>query len=363
MENFINDPIRVMIVDDSSLIRSILTRALVSDPEITVITTATNGYVALNYIKKYDIEVLILDIEMPEMDGITALPKIIENSPNIKIIMVSSLSAQNAPVTIQALSLGASDYIEKPSAVTHGNNIEFFTLELMNKVKSLGSSARISNKSGSTNKRLIDEIDSNIILRPKKMRAKPIAIAIASSTGGPQALQILFSNLKKLKNIINVPIFITQHMPAVFTSHLADNIKNASGLIAKEAIDGENVIPATVYVAPGDYHMVVNKENYTNIINVTKDKAENYCRPSADVMLRSLVRVYRYKLLTIILSGMGEDGLKGSREVVEAGGLVVVQDKTTSVVWGMPGAVAKDGLASAIIPINKMADFLLQTIQ
>ncbi|KKB96126.1 Chemotaxis response regulator protein-glutamate methylesterase [Candidatus Arcanobacter lacustris] len=359
-ENFTNDPIRVMIVDDSAVIRNLLTRALSSDPEITIITTAANGSLALNYVKKYDIEVLILDIEMPEMDGLTALPKILETSPNIKIVMVSSLTVKNAPVAIKALSLGASDYIEKPSAITSGNNVEFFNLELINKVKSLGHSSRVAAKAREISSSSLNDNNLEINLRNNKMESAPEAIAISCSTGGPQALQVFFSNLKKSKDIIKVPIFITQHMPALFTSYLADHIKEASGLASKEASDGEIVNPSVIYVAPGDYHMIINKADRGNIIRLTKDNPENYCRPSADPMLRSLAKIYKSRLLSVVLSGMGVDGLQGCHAVVDAGGYVAVQDKVTSVVWGMPGAVAKAGLASAMLPIANVADFVVQ---
>ena len=369
---FTNDPIRVMVVDDSSIIRNFLVRELTADPEITVITTAANGSLALNYVSKYDVEILILDIEMPQMDGLTALPKLLQISPNIKIIMVSSLTHKNAPVAIKALSLGASDYIEKPSAITSSNNLDYFNADLINKVKSLAYSSRINKeyqKKTSTHHKDVHKtapvVHSHVGPSSHQEKHKhhlnfvPSAIAIACSTGGPQALQKFFSNLKLLNADLGVPIFITQHMPAVFTSYLAEHIKEASGnLLAKEAQDGDIVNSRGIYIAPGDFHMLINKNGNEKTITLTKDEPENYCRPSADPMLRSLVKIYKDRLLTIVFSGMGVDGLKGSQKVVEAGGAVIAQDEQTSVVWGMPGAVTKAGLTTAVLPIDQIASYV-----
>jgi two-component system chemotaxis response regulator CheB len=188
------------------------------------------------------------------------------------------------------------------------------------------------------------------------------AIAISSSTGGPQALQVFFSDIKKSNKNINVPIFITQHIPALFTKYLASHIQESSGLISKEASDNEVVVPGVVYLAPGDFHMKIYKIDNKNVIQLTKESPENYCRPSADPMLRSLSHTYKSRLLSIVLSGMGNDGLKGCEEVVNNSGSVIVQDEYTSVVWGMPGSVAKSGLANAVMPIEKIANFVLSSI-
>jgi two-component system chemotaxis response regulator CheB len=386
-ENVKNDPIRVMIVDDSSAIRGFLMKALGVDKEITVSTTAANGAVALNYVLKYDIEVLILDIEMPEMDGLTALPELLKTMPYLKIIMVSSLTSQNAPLAIKALSLGASDYIEKPTA-TINDNVEYFNLELINKVKSLGYAARtkklyqnseshnndhnissISNLSIDTsnilnpsNKLKLPSSKSPIILRKNILTKIPVAIAIACSTGGPQALQKIFATLKSVQNIKSIPIFITQHMPPIFTTYLATHIQKVSGLIASEGVNGEEVVPGKIYIAPGNFHMeVVKNSNYKScsIIKLTKEPPENYCRPSADPMFRTLGNIYKDRLLAIVLTGIGRDGTGGAKIVVDNGGTVIAQDEATSVIWGMPGAVAQEGLCSAVLPIEKISDFII----
>lgn len=399
------NPIRVMIVDDSAIFRGFLTRALGDDKEIKIITTAENGLLALSYVKKYDIEVLILDIEMPEMDGMTALPELLKANPELKIIMVSTLTHKNAPIAIKALALGASDYIEKPSTSANGHNIDYFNLELINKVKALGSSSRINNNykekqrnadnSGITfgtvlarqatqlmqsddkpditksstvesqRQNLIDAAnfdkkDVQIVLRESTLTSPPHAIAIASSTGGPQALQKFFTGIKNNMAIRNVPIFLTQHIASLFTGYLADHLSKSSNIPAKEAVHGEEVQAGKIYVAPGDFHMEIERKSVgVNLIKLTKNPPENYCRPSADPMLRSLSKIYRSKLLTLVFSGMGQDSLYGCQSVIDAGGTVVTQDEATSVIWGMPGAVSKAGFSSAILPIDKISEHVI----
>jgi two-component system chemotaxis response regulator CheB len=392
-ESVKKDPIRVMIVDDSAIIRGFLMKALSSDAEITILTTAANGAIALNYVKKYDIEVLILDIEMPEMDGLTALPELLKALPDLKIIMVSTLTKKNAPVAIKALSLGASDYIEKPTARADSNSVEFFNAELINKVKSLGYSARIAKaykamapaqedpmaKPGSTASMTASILNLTpkttsgsgapeksrppIVLRPSTLTKMPDAISIACSTGGPQALQNLFSSLKTIPEIKTVPIFITQHMPPIFTSYLATHIEKVSGIPAAEAVDGETVVAGRIYIAPGDFHMqVVRNPDTFHLVNIklTKEPPENYCRPSANPMLRTLSNLYKSKLLLMVLTGMGQDGLEGAKEVVSGGGTVIAQDEATSVIWGMPGVVAQEGLCSAVLPLDRLPAFISQ---
>jgi two-component system chemotaxis response regulator CheB len=389
-ESVKKDPIRVMIVDDSAIIRGFLTKALDADSEIKILATAANGVIALNYIKKHDVEVLILDIEMPEMDGLTALPELLKANSNLKIIMVSTLTKQNAPTTIKALSLGASDYIEKPTARADSNNVEYFNLELINKVKSLGCSVRIAkafknssilqavnltNKAGDAmlaTRSITKDIKSEttresskgtITLRKVTGIKNPRALAIACSTGGPQALQTVFGSLKDSDLIKRIPIFITQHMPPIFTSYLANHIEKLTGIKTIEATDGLIVSPGTIYVAPGDFHMEIlnDKSILSNlVIHLSKSPPENYCRPSADPMLRSLASIYKENIVLVVLTGMGQDGLEGAREIIKYGGNVIAQDEASSVVWGMPGAVALDGLCSAILPVDKITEHLAQ---
>jgi two-component system chemotaxis response regulator CheB len=358
-----NTPIKVMIVDDSSLIRSILSKALETSPEIKVCKQAANGLLAIDLLKQNDIDVLILDVELPEMDGITALPKLLKISPLVKIIMVSTLTQKNAPITIECLTLGAADYIAKPSTMGDGNNGNVFTQELVNKVIALGHSAQQAKQPKPLAQATITIAPTGISLRPNTMKNPPLALAIACSTGGPQALDAFFTGIMSYGVISKLPIFITQHMPPVFTKCLAEHLSKSSGIKAKEAQHMELVTPGVIYVAPGDYHMVVKTSPDGNVIHLNQNALENYCRPAADPMLRSLAAIYKNNLLTLVLSGMGRDGANGVRDVVNAGGAVIVQDEKSSVVWGMPGAVAKEGNASAILPLPQIADHVFNLLK
>jgi two-component system, chemotaxis family, protein-glutamate methylesterase/glutaminase len=353
--------IKVMIVDDSSLIRSILSKALETSSEIKVAKQAANGLLAIDLLKQNDIDVLILDVEMPEMDGITALPKLLQISPLLKIIMVSTLTQKNAPITIECLTLGAADYIAKPSTMGDGSNGNIFTQELVNKVLALGHAAQQARQQRIPAKAIISA-PVGITLRPNTMK-KTLAIAIACSTGGPQALDAFFNGIVKYDILKKMPIFITQHMPPVFTKCLAEHLSKSSGIKAKEAQHQELVAPGIAYIAPGDYHMVIKTSPLGNMIHLNKDPLENYCRPAADPMLKSLAAIYQDNLMVLVLSGMGRDGANGVKEVVNAGGAAIVQDEKSSVVWGMPGAVAKEGNASAILPLPQIADHVFNLLK
>lgn len=353
------DPFRVMIVDDSAVIRGFITRWLSGEPGIQVVGSAANGVMALKQVERLDPDVVILDIEMPELDGLSALPKLLEIAPDLKVIMASTLTARGAEVSLKALSLGAADYIPKPMSTREAEAAETFRLELIAKINALAK-ARRSNSARQTNQNtvlspvassLLAGQGTKIILRPASKQ--PIRIlSIASSTGGPQALFQLFS---VLKNTINLPILITQHMPPTFTKILAEHLQKISGLECREACAGELVHSNRIYVAPGDWHMSVQIESGEMRLQLDQNPPENFCRPAADPMLRSLAQAYGSHVLAIILTGMGSDGLKGARAVTEAGGTIIAQDEASSVVWGMPGAVATAGLCSAVLPLSELA--------
>ncbi len=370
------DPFRMMVVDDSAVIRGLLTRSLESDPELAVVASASNGQMALGSLKRHEIEIVVLDIEMPVMDGLTALPQLLAVNPTLKIIIASTLTRRGADISMKALASGASDYVTKPvaSALT---SAEDFKRELVAKVKALGHARRARlHQVQPARKDDAAPIRSPVVPAPPSAAATPAvsptqlpaagralalrpltiervqALAIGSSTGGPQAL---FRLLEALKADMRQPIFITQHMPATFTAILAEHIQRASGLPTAEGVDGEVVKGGRVYVAPGDFHMTVEAgADGGKIIRLTKTPPENFCRPSVDPMLRSLAQAYGRNLLCTILTGMGHDGLEGSRIVTAAGGAVVAQDEATSVVWGMPGAVATAGLCSAVLPLDEI---------
>lgn len=357
-------PVRVMVVDDSHVIRGLLSRTLDSDPGVKVVATAANGKAAVDEIAKHEVDVVVLDIEMPVMDGMAALPLLIAARPGVQVIMASTLTLKGASISLKALSRGAVDYVPKPTSTGEINSAEGFKRELVSKVKSWGKAGRRKRPSGTAAPAAGSQLKRLYAAGPIKLRDmptlfRPDCIAIGSSTGGPQALFKVFQMLGK---VTNLPIFVTQHMPATFTTILAEHLAQAGGMPAAEAKDGEAVQPGRVYVAPGDFHMTVHVEGARKVLRLDKNPPENFCRPAVDPMLRSLAKVYGGKVLTLILTGMGQDGMRGGKEIINAGGVVVAQDEGTSVVWGMPGAVTGAGLCSAVLPLSDIAPFLRKTL-
>ncbi len=364
IEKPMNNPYRVMIVDDSAVIRGFLTRWLQDESEIEVVSSASNGLFALREFEKSKPEIVVLDIEMPEMDGMTALPKLIELDPDVKVIMASTLTRRNADISMKALAKGAADYIPKPESTRQAKDKDAFQRELIEKIKALGATRRRRTgapavdakkagmiKQDTSEKRSILYKDSPITLRRHRPGLMPKIVAIGSSTGGPQAL---FSLFEKIKGKVSLPIFITQHMPATFTAILAEHLTKISGLACAEAVDGEKVMNNRVYLAPGDWHMTVAKDGADIVIRLNQDPPVNYCRPAVDPMLISLHEIYGSRILTVILTGMGHDGLKGCEEISESGGYLIGQDEASSVVWGMPGAVATAGLCNTVLPLDEI---------
>ncbi len=373
------EPYRVMVVDDSAVIRGLLTRSLEGDSEIKVVASVANGQMAINTLQRQSVDVIVLDIEMPVLDGLSALPHLLAVDPNVKIVMASTLTAKNADISLRALKAGAADYIPKPSSTRELTSADDFKRELTEKVKALGAAARkadprkgapvsapgiarpapVSNITPTTSFTLPQPVRVKPETGPLTLRPlpdfRPDILAIGSSTGGPQAL---FEVLSHLKEGIRQPILITQHMPATFTTILAEHITRQCGVQCAEAKDGEPIVGGRAYVAPGDFHMLVVQKNGVNCLTLTKDPPENFCRPAVDPMLRSIVRAYGRKVLVTILTGMGHDGQRGSEAVVQAGGAVLGQDEPSSVVWGMPGAVATAGLCSAILPLKEIGPYI-----
>ena len=377
--------IRVMLVDDSAIVRGLMQRALKDDPQIEVVATAMDGAAAIDTLKRTPADIVVLDIEMPVMDGLTALPKLLEASPGLRVIMASTLTLRNAEISMRAMQLGAMEYLAKPSA-TNPNEVQEFYRQLISKIKALAaggkgvapvplSSLRTSGAAPNA------PVTASRLLKPAAPASRPAmatdiapvtatfslnealtnaprvqAVAIASSTGGPQALLSVFGALKGKP--ITVPIFITQHMPPNFTTILADHISKAIGSECHEAKDGEAVKPGTIYIAPGDYHMVAERIGTGIVLRTTQTPPENYCRPSADPMLRSLAAIYGRNLLAVVLTGMGSDGAPGAAEVVRQGGTVAAQNEATCVVYGMPRAVADAKLAKAILPLDQIAPYI-----
>lgn len=348
---------RVMVVDDSSVVRGIITRALEASPGIKVVASVSNGALALKMLPSIACDVIVLDIEMPLMDGMEALPQLLAVNPNVKIIMVSALTRRNAEVSLRALSLGAADYVPKPSSGL--GSADEFRNELVTKVLAHGARAQRSRPADAQASapvlqqaaRIAGVAPSGPIVLRKAAIEKPAVIAIGSSTGGPQALSEV---LKNLGHGVTQPIVITQHMPPTFTAILAEHMNRYAGRPAAEAKDGEILQAGRIYVAPGGIHMLVEASGAQSVIRLSDTPPENSCKPAVDPMLRSLAEIYKKKLLTVILTGMGYDGLKGCKVVVAAGGTVLAQDQASSVVWGMPGAVAQAGICNAVLPLGQI---------
>lgn len=375
------DPIRVMVVDDSAVVRGLETRILESDPGIKVIASVGNGQAAVQALDRHSVEVIVLDIEMPVMDGLTALPKILEKQPGVRVIMSSTLTQNNAEISLRAIELGATDYIPKPSTSRELSGGQDFKTTLIEKVKALGVSARkqtgirraAAPAAGATSARPAfarpgtreptpASVSRLSPTQPIKFRPaaneRPDVIVIGSSTGGPQALFSVLTALKKLGGVTQ-PILITQHMPATFTTILADHIARLSGFPSKEAQNGEVIQGGHIYVAPGDFHMLIETKGTDKVIRLDQSAPENFCRPSVDPMFRAAVKVWGgRKVLACVLTGMGSDGAKGGGVIAEAGGTIIAQDEATSVVWGMPGATAQSGICSAVLPIGDIAAWI-----
>lgn len=365
-------PFRVLVVDDSAIIRGLISRWLEEDDEIIVVGTAGNGRIALRSLRSTAAEVVVLDIEMPEMDGMTVLPKMIEQDPDIKIIMASTLTERNAEISLKALAAGASDYIPKPEsrrAVTTGVD---FKRELLQKVKALAAARRRDrgeklpgNRAYGAVKKAkrptgdaqleVVKTDASLpggsikLIPPSK--SSPRVLAVGASTGGPQALTTFLADLK---HFLNIPVVITQHMPPTFTTIMAEHLGRACGKPTKEAEEGDVLQRGHIYVAPGDHHLVLERREGEVIAHITKDPPENFCRPSVDPMFRSVAEVYGSGALCAVLTGMGHDGTEGARKIIDAGGSIIAQDEKTSVVWGMPGSVATAGLCTAVLPLDEM---------
>jgi two-component system chemotaxis response regulator CheB len=360
-------PYRVMVVDDSVVVRGLITRALEQDPEVEVVASVGNGQQAVSASQRHKIEVVVLDIEMPVMDGMTALGKLLEADPAIKVIMASTLTKRNAEISMRALASGASDYLAKPSATRDLVSASEFQRDLLGKVKALGAARRGGSGRVSARAVSVDSQPSTVTAAPARLggsgpivlrrpgSARPEVLVIASSTGGPQALMTV---LGALSERMTLPILITQHMPPTFTTILAEHLARQTKRVCQEAADGATVVSGRIYIAPGDFHMLVEQRGGQRVIRLDKGPAENFCRPAADPMLRSVARAYGGRALIVVLTGMGHDGAQGAREVVEAGGTLIAQDEATSVVWGMPGAVAQAGLCSAVLPVGEIASYV-----
>jgi len=349
------DKISVMLVDDSSVIRGALTRIINDVDGIEVVRSVSDGQAAVTIVGSLKPDVLILDIEMPVMDGLTALPKILQASPKTKVIMFSSLTEKGATVTLEALRLGAVECLVKPSSATDVGPGSDFQNQMIGLIRNL-----VPHKSNAANTNSTSPIaqtttpvpkpGSPVVLRqdPGLYRGKPAVLAIGSSTGGPQAL----FNVLKHCNGFDIPIVITQHMPATFTRILAQHIQQHTGIEAHEGADGMDVEPGKAYVAPGGKHMIFSMEDGRLRIKLDDGPQVNFCKPAVDPMYQSIIGHYGQKVLGVILTGMGHDGIGGGELLAKEHGRLIAQDEATSVVWGMPGAVAQAGYCTEILPLD-----------
>jgi two-component system, chemotaxis family, protein-glutamate methylesterase/glutaminase len=342
-------PIRVMVVDDSAIVRGFIVRILEGAPGIEVAATCSNGQMAVQQAERMPLDVIILDVEMPVMDGLTAVPKLLAACPGVRIVMASTLTQRNATVSIEALAKGATDYIPKPSTTGISTNSDF-RRELVEKVTALGRNAKRAPAAPKLDAPR-PVVKSAVRLR-SELLSHPKALVIGASTGGPQALMTM---LAALPREMAAPILIAQHMPATFTAILAQHITRTTGRPCSEAVTGQPLRAGEIHLAPGDFHMEIAREGTAVVTRLTQAPPENFCRPSVNPLFRSAARVFGADLCAVMLTGMGSDGLDGTRAVAAAGAPVIAQDEATSVVWGMPGAIATAGLCTAVLPLASIA--------
>jgi two-component system chemotaxis response regulator CheB len=368
--------LRVMIVDDAIVVRGLFSRWVEAEPDMEVVASLRTGREAVSQLERANPDVVVLDIDMPELDGIAALPLLLAKRRDLIVIMASTLTRRNAEISLRALALGATDYIPKPSSNREVSGSPEFHRDLIEKIRQLGLRARsrrhiqapplvpsatpsaappaaqrtaIPVKPIHT---LHGEAHAPIVLRAAPS-TPPRVLLIGASTGGPQALNAIVAQIGSV--VDRAPVLITQHMPPTFTTILAEHLARSANRPAHEAVDGEAINAGTIYLAPGGKHMTVARRNGTAVIAIDNGPMVNFCRPAVDPLFSSAAEVWGPKALALVLTGMGSDGLFGAQAVVEAGGQVMAQDEASSVVWGMPGQVAQNGLCSAVLALDDIA--------
>lgn len=373
-----SQPIRAMVVDDAIVVRGLIGKWLDEEPDIEVVARHRNGKDAVNDLLASDPDIVILDIEMPVMDGLTALQEMLKLKPGLCVIMASTLTLRNAEVSLKALGMGATDYLPKPEggqAVSSGVD---FRRELISKSRLLGARAQQRRlrqlrkplptsatpvglvKTAKTAQAPRPAVHAMAAARPaaSKITLKPFSIVaprilvIGSSTGGPQALTALFQEIGN--SIQSVPVVVAQHMPPNFTAILAKNLGRCAGKPAEEAADGKPLLPGHIYVAPGSFHTVLERNGAATVARLQDTPPINFCKPAVDPMFISAAELYGPSVLSLVLTGMGADGVGGVKSIAANGGSVIAQDEESSVVWGMPKAAAESGCCSAVLPLNKI---------
>jgi two-component system chemotaxis response regulator CheB len=358
----------VMLVDDSVVVRGILREIITRDPRYVIVATCSDGQQGVDGYKRHKPDVVILDIEMPEKDGLTALKEILEFDRDARVIMCSSLTVSGAESTIEALRIGAADCLAKPTSKTVERS-DAFEERLMRALNAFAKTSTTTRalynaahpQTPFVNKALDDE---NITLTPYPItfpNSFPLALAIGSSTGGPKALIDVIGGLNKK---MSLPIFITQHIPEGFSKFLASNIQKNTGFPTHEAENDMVIEAGHIYLAPGGIHMGI-KPGAPKRIVLLDTPPENFCKPSVDVMVRSIAAAYGNGILTVILTGMGADGKKSVEALGQASptNIILAQDKPTSIVWGMPGAAAQTGKCHAVLPLDKIPGAINKLVQ
>ena len=341
------EPIGVFLCDDSATIRGILSATLGADPELKIVGTAVNGEACLAAIPAARPDLVLLDVEMPVMDGITTLREIRRRFGKLPVMMFSSLTERGAKATVDALLAGANDYVAKPAGLDAREVADRIRTDVISRIKSL-----VHRGSATAGGRGAGRSSGEAAVSPRPVRQERIqGVVIAVSTGGPTALAEV---LPAFVPDARVPTLVVQHMPAFFTAHLAETLAKTSGLPVREAAEGELPRPGEVLLAPGGRHLELVNDAGQPRVRLSDAPPENSCRPAADVLFRSAVKLWGAGTLGVVLTGMGKDGLAGSREIVAAGGSVIAQDEFSSVVWGMPGEVVRAGLADAVLPLAQV---------
>lgn len=340
--------IRVLVVDDAVVIRRLVSEAVTEDEELELAGWASNGKVALAKIPQINPDCVTLDVEMPEMDGIQTLIEIRKVYPRLPVIMFSTLTERGASKTLEALARGATDYVAKPANV--GSVLECLERLRTDLIPKIKECARASYAGAFPQP--VPPAQARRTSSSSFSSVEPKVVCIASSTGGPNALSVV---IPALPRDFPLPVVIAQHMPPMFTALFAKRLDEIAELSVYEAEQGAVLSAGCVYIAPGGKHLEIHKVGLQLSLRLTLDPPENSCRPAADVLFRSVVRQFSGAVLGVVLSGMGQDGLRGCKALVEAGGQVIVQDQATSVVWGMPGSVAQAGLAGQVLPLDQIA--------
>jgi two-component system chemotaxis response regulator CheB len=364
------EAIRVMVVDDAVVVRSLLARWIGEASGLALVASARNGREALDQLDQARPDVVLLDVEMPVLDGISTLPRLLARRRDLTVIMASALTRDHAEVTLKALALGAADYIPKPDAEGGVITSASFQRELIDKIRALGARRRRPvlppyARHGQATRRLAGAVQrvgrwrtglpdadtAGLKLRPFP-DVTPRVLLIGASTGGPQALAKLMPRLDAMAQA--APVLITQHMPPTFTTILAEHLSRAGARPVREAVDGEPVLAGRAYLAPGGKHMRVVRRDGTALIALNDGPPVNFCKPAVDPMFQSAAEVWGAWNLAVVLTGMGVDGTAGAVDIVAAGGAVIAQDEASSVIWGMPRSAAEAGLCSAVLPLERI---------